>query len=125
VVSGKKENSLCSVTLYVAFGDVNNYHKEMIRFQIVPFKSSYHVIFTKLFYHKFHARACHINNKLKMQGPNGTITQSRLSRASDDKLSLSGVHVVLAAIVEIHVGVARRLGLDKPRSPSGISPLDL
>ncbi|KAK1610654.1 hypothetical protein QYE76_034327 [Lolium multiflorum] len=37
--------------------------------RVVPFKSSYHVIFGRPTYHKFHARACYIYNKLKIPGP--------------------------------------------------------
>ncbi|KAK1609025.1 hypothetical protein QYE76_032698 [Lolium multiflorum] len=37
---------------------------------VVPFKGSYHVIFGRPTYHKFHARACYIYNKLKIPGPN-------------------------------------------------------
>ncbi|KAK1667861.1 hypothetical protein QYE76_056020 [Lolium multiflorum] len=76
VVPGKKANSLGSIKLPVAFGDVNNYREEMITFEVVPFKSSYHVIFGRPTYHKFHARACYIYNKLKIPGPNGMITVS-------------------------------------------------
>jgi hypothetical protein len=74
VVLGRKGNSLGSIKLPVAFGDVNNYREEMIKFEVVPFKSSYHMIFGRPSYHKFHARACYIYNKLKIPGPNGTIT---------------------------------------------------
>ncbi|KAK1627545.1 hypothetical protein QYE76_001860 [Lolium multiflorum] len=74
VVPGKKANSLGSITLPVAFGDVHNFREEKITFEVVPFKSSYHVIFGRPTYHKFHARACYIYNKLKMPGPNGMIT---------------------------------------------------
>ncbi|KAK1615357.1 hypothetical protein QYE76_020874 [Lolium multiflorum] len=66
-----------SIKLPVAFGNVNNYREEMITFEVVPFKSSYHVIFGRPTYHKFHARACYIYNKLKIPGPNGWITVSR------------------------------------------------
>jgi hypothetical protein len=76
VVPGKKANSLCSIRLPLAFGDVHNYREEMITFEVVPFKSSYHVIFGRPTYHKFHARACYIYNKLKIPGPNGMITVS-------------------------------------------------
>ncbi|KAK1603674.1 hypothetical protein QYE76_027347 [Lolium multiflorum] len=64
------------IKLPVAFGNVNNYREEMITFEVVPFKSSYHVIFGRPTYHKFHARACYIYNKLKIPGPNGMITVS-------------------------------------------------
>ncbi|KAK1660311.1 hypothetical protein QYE76_048470 [Lolium multiflorum] len=43
VVPGKKANSLGSITLPVA--DVHNFREEKITFEVVPFKSSYHVIF--------------------------------------------------------------------------------
>ncbi|KAK1649381.1 hypothetical protein QYE76_067186 [Lolium multiflorum] len=69
VVPGKKANSLGSITLPVAFGDVHNFREERITFEVVPFKSSYHVIFGRPTYHKFHARACYIYNKLKIPGP--------------------------------------------------------
>ncbi|KAK1614571.1 hypothetical protein QYE76_020088 [Lolium multiflorum] len=76
VVPGKKANSLGSIKLPVDFGDVNNFREEMIPFEVVPFKSSYHVIFGRPTYHKFHARACYIYNKLKIPGPNGMIVVS-------------------------------------------------
>jgi hypothetical protein len=76
VVPGKKANSLGSITLPVAFGDVHNFREEKITFEVVPFKSSYHVIFGRPTYHKFHARACYIYNKLKIPGPKGMITVS-------------------------------------------------
>ncbi|KAK1614353.1 hypothetical protein QYE76_019870 [Lolium multiflorum] len=76
VVPGKKANSLGSITLPVAFGDVHNFREEKITFEVVPFKSSYHVIFGRPTYHKFHARACYIYNKLKIPGPKGMITIS-------------------------------------------------
>ncbi|KAK1645297.1 hypothetical protein QYE76_063102 [Lolium multiflorum] len=69
VVPGKKAISLGSIRLPVAFGDANNFRQEMITFEVVPFKSSYHVIFGRPTYHKFHARACYIYNKLKIPGP--------------------------------------------------------
>ncbi|KAK1686982.1 hypothetical protein QYE76_047830 [Lolium multiflorum] len=74
VVPGKKANSLGSIKLPV--GDANNFRQEMITFEVVPFKSSYHVIFGRPTYHKFHARACYIYNKLKIPGPKGMITIS-------------------------------------------------
>ncbi|KAK1643110.1 hypothetical protein QYE76_060915 [Lolium multiflorum] len=66
------------IRLPVAFGDVNNFREEMITFEVVPFKSSYHVIFGRPTYHKFHARACYIYNKLKIPGPNESLTGVRI-----------------------------------------------
>ncbi|KAK1593727.1 hypothetical protein QYE76_027001 [Lolium multiflorum] len=72
----REEGKLSQQYQISAFGNVNNYREEMITFEVVPFKSSYHVIFGRPTYHKFHARACYIYNKLKIPGPNGWITVS-------------------------------------------------
>ncbi|KAK1664872.1 hypothetical protein QYE76_053031 [Lolium multiflorum] len=50
---------------------------------VVPFKSSYHVIFGRPTYHKFHARACYIYNKLKIPGPNDGIEILREIHSGD------------------------------------------
>ncbi|KAK1666947.1 hypothetical protein QYE76_055106 [Lolium multiflorum] len=86
VVPGKKANSLGSITLPVAFGDVHNFREEKITFEVVPFKSSYHVIFGRPTYHKFHARACYIYNKLKIPGPKGATYQRTMQRCSKDQI---------------------------------------
>jgi hypothetical protein len=74
VVPGHQAKSLGSITLKVTFGDENNYCKEPITFEVVPFKSTYHVIFGRPAFHSFHARPCYIYNQLKMPGPDGIIT---------------------------------------------------
>jgi hypothetical protein len=51
-----------------------NYREEPITFEVVPFKSTYHVIFGRPAFHSFHARPCYIYNQLKMPGPDGIIT---------------------------------------------------
>jgi hypothetical protein len=62
------------IALKVTFGDENNYREEPITFEVVPFKSTYHVIFGRPAFHNFHARPCYIYNQLKMPGPDGIIT---------------------------------------------------
>jgi hypothetical protein len=56
VVPGRQAKSLGSITLKVAFGDKNNFHKEPITFEVVYLKSTYHVIFGRPTFHSFHAR---------------------------------------------------------------------
>ncbi|KAK1601106.1 hypothetical protein QYE76_007609 [Lolium multiflorum] len=53
---------------------------------VVPFKSSYHVIFGRPTYHKFHARACYIYNKLKIPGPKGATYQRTMQRCLKDQI---------------------------------------
>jgi hypothetical protein len=74
VVPGHQAKSLGSITLKVAFGDENNYREKPITFEVVPFKSTYHVIFGRPTFHSFHTRPCYIYNQLKMPGPDGIIT---------------------------------------------------
>jgi hypothetical protein len=73
VVPGHQSKSLGSINLKVAFSDENNYREEPITFEVVPFKSTYHVIFGHPAFHSFHARLCYIYNQLKMPGPDGII----------------------------------------------------
>ena len=42
-------------------------------FELVPFKSVYHVIFGRDIFHTFMAKPCFVYNKLKIPGPNGVI----------------------------------------------------
>jgi hypothetical protein len=74
VVLGHQAKSLGSITLKVAFGSKENYREEPITFEVVPFKSTYHVIFGRPTFHSFHARPCYIYNQLKMPGPDDIIT---------------------------------------------------
>src|SRR4051812_2601220 len=74
IVPGREARSLGCITLQVAFGDVNNYRQERMTFEVVPFKSVYHVIFDRDIFHTFMAKPCFVYNKLKIPGPNGVIT---------------------------------------------------
>ena len=63
-----------SITLEVAFGNKHNYRQKPVTFEVVPFKSVYHVIFGRPAFIQFMATSNYIYNKLKMPGPNGIIT---------------------------------------------------
>src|SRR5664279_4490915 len=76
IVPGRQASSLGSITLDVSFGTKQNYRKERIWFEVVPFKSAYHAIFGRPACAKFMARPCYIYSKLKIPGPNGIITVS-------------------------------------------------
>jgi hypothetical protein len=74
VVPDRQAKSLGSITLKVAFGDEINYREDPITFEVVPFKSTYHMIFGRPAFHSFHARPYYIYNQLKMPGLDGIIT---------------------------------------------------
>jgi hypothetical protein len=74
VVPGRQAKSLGSITLKVAFSDENKFREEPITFEMVPFKSTYHVIFGRPAFQSFHASPCYIYNQLKMPRPDGIIT---------------------------------------------------
>jgi hypothetical protein len=58
VVPGRQAKSLGFITLKVAFSDESNFREEPTTFKVVPFKSTYHVIFDRPAFHSFHARPC-------------------------------------------------------------------
>jgi len=74
IVPGKQAKSMGSIKLEVTFGTEENYRTEFLRFEVVPFKSAYHCIFGRPAFAKFMARPCYVYSKLKLPGPNGTIT---------------------------------------------------
>ena len=54
-----------SITLEVAFGNKKNYCQEPVMFEVVPFKSVYHIIFGRPAFIQFMATSNYIYNKLK------------------------------------------------------------
>ena len=61
-------------------------------FEVVPFKSVYHVIFGRDIFHTFMAKPCFVYNKLKIPGPNGIITVSgSFTKARDCEINEAAV----------------------------------
>ena len=58
----------------VCFGTPSNYRKEILTFEVVGFKGTYHAILGRPCYAKFMAVLNYTYLKLKMPGPNGVIT---------------------------------------------------
>ena len=58
----------------VCFGTPSNYRKEVLTFEVVGFKGTYHAILGRPCYAKFMAIPNYTYLKLKMLGPNGVIT---------------------------------------------------
>ena len=58
----------------VCFGTPSNYRKEILTFEVVGFKGTYHAILGRLCYAKFMVVPNYTYLKLKMPGPNGVIT---------------------------------------------------
>ena len=58
----------------VAFGNAKNFRSKILSFEVVKFKSPYHVILGRPAYARFMARPCYIYLKLKIPGPYGVIT---------------------------------------------------
>src|SRR3954470_21983200 len=87
VVPGREARSLGCIMLQVAFGDVNNYRQERMTFEVVPFKSVYHVIFGRDIFHAFMSKPCFVYNKIKIPRPNDIITVSgSFTKARDHKI---------------------------------------
>ena len=60
--------------MLVCFGTPSNYRKEVLTFEVVGFKGTYHAILGRPCYAKFMAIPNYAYLKLKMPGPNGVIT---------------------------------------------------
>ena len=71
---GKRTQTLGRIDLPVCFGTPSNYRKEVLTFEVVGFKGTYHAILGRPCYAKFMAVPNYTYLKLKMSGPNGVIT---------------------------------------------------
>ena len=74
IVLGKRTRPLGRIDLPVCFGAPSNYRKEVLTFEVVGFKGTYHAILGRPCYAKFMAIPNYTYLKLKMLGPNGVIT---------------------------------------------------
>ena len=63
-----------SITVEVVFGSPDNFRSEELIFDIVPFRSGYHVLLGQTTFAQFNAVPHYAYLKLKMLGPRGVIT---------------------------------------------------
>ena len=71
---GKRTRPLGCIDLPICFGTPSNYRKEILTFEVVGFKGTYHTIQRCPCYAKFMAVPNYTYLNLKMPGPNGVIT---------------------------------------------------
>ncbi|XP_039821481.1 uncharacterized protein LOC120683472 [Panicum virgatum] len=74
VAPGKRVQPLGQIDLPVCFGTAANFRKEVLTFEVVGFRGSYHAILGHPCYAKFMAVPNYTYLKLKMPGPKGIIT---------------------------------------------------
>jgi hypothetical protein len=74
IVPGKRVLPLGQLDLPVCFGTPSNFRKETLTFEVVGFRGTYHAVLGRPCYAKFMAVPNYTYLKLKMSGPNGTIT---------------------------------------------------
>jgi hypothetical protein len=74
IVPGKRVLPLAQLDLPVYFGTPSNFRKETLTSEVVGFRGTYHVVLGRPCYDKFMAVPNYTYLKLKMSGPNGTIT---------------------------------------------------
>jgi hypothetical protein len=74
IVPGKRVLPLGQLDLPVCFEPPSNFRKETLTFEVVGFRGTYHAVLGRPCYAKFMAVPNYMYLKLKMPGPNGTIT---------------------------------------------------
>jgi hypothetical protein len=74
IVTGKRVLPLGQLDLPVCFETPSNFQKETLTFEVVGFRGTYHAVLGRPCYAKFMAIPNYTYLKLKMSGPNGTIT---------------------------------------------------
>jgi hypothetical protein len=74
IIPGKRVLPIGQLDLPVCFGNPSNFRKETLTFKVVEFRGTYHAVLGRPCYAKFMAVPNYTYLKLKMPGPNGTIT---------------------------------------------------
>jgi hypothetical protein len=74
IVPGKRVLPLGQLDLPVCFGTPSNFRRETLTFEVVGFRGTYHAMLGRPCYAKFMAVPNYTYLKLKMLGPNRTIT---------------------------------------------------
>jgi hypothetical protein len=74
IVPGKRVQPLGQLDLPVCFGTPSNFRKETLTFEVVWFRGTYHAVLGRPCYANFMAVPNYTYLKLKMSGPNRTIT---------------------------------------------------
>jgi hypothetical protein len=74
IVLGKRVQPLGQLDLPVCFRTPSNFRKETLTFEVVGFRGTYHVVLGRPCYTKFMGIPNYTYLKLKMLGPNRTIT---------------------------------------------------
>jgi hypothetical protein len=74
VVPGMEALSIRQIDLLVTFGDLQNFHTEILTFEVVGFSGTYHAILGRAAYTKFMAMPNYTYLKLKIPSPKGIIT---------------------------------------------------
>ena len=93
IIHGKEARCSGRVTLDVVFGTPEKYMSEELLFHIVPFHRGYHALLAHDAFTRFQAIPHYGYMKLKIPGPNGTITitsdPDRALRAENKTSSLT------------------------------------
>jgi hypothetical protein len=74
VVPGMEALQIGQINLPIIFGDLQNFHTEILAFEVVGFLGTYHSIHGRPAYAKFMAVPNYTYLKLKIPGPKGIIT---------------------------------------------------
>ena len=82
VIPGIEAYGRGSVVLEVTFGSTGNSRSEEPLFTIAPFQSSYHALLGRTAFARFNALPHYGYLTLKMPGPRGIITVSRITKRS-------------------------------------------
>jgi len=121
--------------LPVCFGTPSNYRKEVLTFEVVGFKGTYHAILGCLCYAKFMAIPNYTYLKLKMPGPNDVITiESTYKHAYDcdvECIEYAEAIVEAEALIVNHdqlgsevPNTKRRAGTFEPTEAIKLIPID-
>ena len=115
VIPGVEASCTGSVTLEVVFGSLDNFRREELIFDIVPFRSGYHAVLGQTAFAKFNAVPHYAYLKPKMPGPRGVIT---VNRNTEHSLQTEEHTAALAA--EVQSSLSRQFSNPSAKCPDNV-----
>ena len=111
VIPGVEAHGTGSISLEVVFGSPENFRREDLIFDIVPFRIGYHALPGRTAFSYFNAIPNYTYLKLKMPGPRGTIT---ITGKMERSLCSEGHTVPIIAEVQSDLLMPHILSVIKP-----------
>jgi hypothetical protein len=122
IVPGNSCTPMGRIRLEVLFGEKENYHRELMWFEVVDLNSPYHTLLGRPALAKFMAIPHYAYLKMKLPGPRGVITITGCYKKLIECARASSKLAEVLVIAEEKRHLLQRVALTQPGQPTSSQP---